>query len=122
VLLAVRASVVGRSGRLSLLLASTKLHSKVWKTILFASLQCDTDGSAHLRSCGFLLFNALTMVCDWPQRVVRTRIDCRATFAMFGDPNNGILGNAIDADANGPTVKRLKVSVFFFRLFCFQAS
>ena len=32
---------------------------------------------AFRHSCGFLLFNPLTLTCDWPDVVVRIRPECR---------------------------------------------
>ncbi len=39
---------------------------------------------AFRRSCGYLLFNPITLTCDWPDEVVRIRPECSKTFSVFG--------------------------------------
>ena len=39
--------------------------------------QCDQTRGGQARSCGDMMFNTATMVCDWPSRVMQIRQECR---------------------------------------------
>ena len=39
--------------------------------------QCDQITGSQARSCGDMMFNTITMVCDWPSRVMQIRNECR---------------------------------------------
>merc|ERR1712203_905174 len=39
--------------------------------------QCATHSQPQPRSCGSMLFNSLSQVCDWPAKVMQIRPECR---------------------------------------------